>query len=89
MAKNVKLGSVAKDRLSGFTGVVTGRHEYLTGCNKIDLTPTGVDKDGQPHKSQWFDEQSCEVVSSPLPARYVDTVEGPTGGPTEMPLRTL
>jgi hypothetical protein len=91
MAKNVKLGSIAKDRISGFTGVVSARHEYLTGCDKIDITPLGLDKDGLPHKSQWFDEQACEVLSEPERGKYVDVEKAPkpVGGPSEMPRRTL
>ncbi len=52
----IKLGDNATDSISGFTGVVTARSEYLNGCIQLQLTPQGMDKDGVPKKVQWFDE---------------------------------
>lgn len=58
----IKLGEIATDNLSGFTGVVTGRTEYLYGCIQVRLTPQGLNRDGQPADAQWFDE--LQVVRS-------------------------
>ena len=50
------LGKKVKDKITGFEGVVTGRVEYLTGCNQCLVQPK-VGKDGGFKDSQWFDEQ--------------------------------
>ncbi len=92
MAKNVELGSVVKDRVTGFKGVAIGRHEYLTGCNKVTVQPVGITKDGKPYESQWFDEQSLVVVEAAKPEKYVDAEPSPkarTGGPSDQPRRSL
>lgn len=56
----IKLGCTAEDKVTGFRGVVTGRVEYLTGCNQVLLTPK-VDKDGKSVDGAWFDEQRVTV----------------------------
>jgi hypothetical protein len=87
MAKNVQLGSIVRDRITGFQGIAFGRHEYLTGCNKITIQPQGVDKDGAPRKSEWFDEQTLDVLE-PMREGLID--EGDVvGGPMDEPRRTL
>lgn len=88
MAKDIQLGSIVKDRITGFTGVATGRHQYLTGCNKIDVTPQALDKDGQPVKAAWFDEQMIDVVAPPIAGLVDEVIAGP-GGPSDMPRRSL
>lgn len=55
------LGKLVKDRISGFSGIVTGRSEYLWGCVQYCVTPK-VDKEGLRRDSEWFDEQRLELV---------------------------
>ena len=57
-----ELGSYARDVVTGFRGVVTGRVEYLTGCHQILLQPRVKDT-GEIVGGQWFDVDRCE----PLP----------------------
>lgn len=52
------LGSTVRDRITGFTGVVTGHVEYLTGCNQALVVPPM--RDGKLPESQWFDVQRLE-----------------------------
>lgn len=59
----LKLGWTAKDKITGFQGVITGRVEYLTGRNQILLAPP-VDEKGSPRDARWFDEQRCERVGA-------------------------
>jgi hypothetical protein len=61
----VPLGSKAKDTITGFSGVVTGFCEYISGCNQVLLTPP-VDKDGGYKSGQWFDVQRVERVDDSL-----------------------
>ncbi len=55
------LGYTMRDRVTGFTGVVTGACEYITGCSQILLVPP-VDEAGKMRDSNWFDLQRCEVI---------------------------
>lgn len=56
---NVELGTTQKDRVTGFTGVVTGLCQYITGCSQALLTPKSSD-DGSFKDAHWFDEQRLE-----------------------------
>ena len=56
----IQLGSTAKDKITGFTGIVVGRVEYISGCNQVFLVPK-VDKDGKRRDGEWFDEQRIDV----------------------------
>ena len=49
------LGDTLYDRITTFRGVVTGRADYITGCNTYLLQPQGL-KDGSPIESRWIDE---------------------------------
>lgn len=56
----IKLGSKVKDKITGFSGVVTGRVCYLSGCNQALVAPK-VGKDGSFKSAEWFDEQRLLV----------------------------
>jgi hypothetical protein len=56
------LGATARDIITGFSGVVVGRVEYLTGCNQALLQPK-VKDDGALVESVWIDEQRLEPVA--------------------------
>lgn len=62
-AFSIALGVKAKDKLTGFQGCVTGRCEYLTGCNQYSLLPPAKD-DGTFVEPRWFDEQRLEVIDA-------------------------
>ncbi len=55
-----ELGDRARDKITGFEGVVTGRCQYLTGCDQILLNPP-VKDDGDFRGAHWFDIDRCEV----------------------------
>lgn len=57
------IGRTVRDQITGFQGVVTGRVEYLTGCNQLLVAPP-TDKTGALRDSQWFDEQRCAVTNA-------------------------
>ncbi|MBU8543995.1 MULTISPECIES: hypothetical protein [Roseomonadaceae] len=54
-------GFTVRDRITGFSGVVTGVVEYLTGCNQALVVPM-MQPDGKLPESQWFDLQRLDVV---------------------------
>ncbi len=71
--RKIKLGRIAKDSITGFSGIIVAKIEYLTGCTQYKLQPQGL-KDGSPIKGEWFDE-GCLGATDPNPG-------GPVG---EMP----
>lgn len=60
---DIKLGVTAKDKITGFQGVVTGRCEYISGCDQALLIPK-VDEKGSHRDGHWFDVQRLEVIPS-------------------------
>lgn len=56
------IGKKVRDKITGFTGTVTGRVEYITGCNQLLVAPV-VKDDGALVSSEWLDEQRAEVLS--------------------------
>lgn len=71
----IELGDVARDELTGFEGVVTGRTHWLTNCDRLTLQPRKLDKDGQPHKDHSFDITHCALVSKAAIKRVPQTVD--------------
>lgn len=78
----VKLGLTYRDKISGRTGVATGRYEFLYGCIRINLE--GELKEGQKHGDNELvvDEQRCELVSDAKPIERGELV-GQPGGPRD------
>lgn len=56
-----ELGSEVKDIISGFTGLVFSRSQWLYQCNTYGIKPKGL-KDGKPIDTCWFDEPSLELI---------------------------
>lgn len=56
-------GAEAKDKVTGFKGIITGRSIWMYGCDQYCLTPP-VDKDGKMVDGKWFDEARIEVVGN-------------------------
>ena len=52
--RDVKMGILATDAISHFTGNVIAKCEYMTGCNQILLQPRGADSSQRPD-AEWFD----------------------------------
>ncbi len=55
---NIPLGAKAKDIVTGFSGIVTGKVSYLTGCDQLLVQPPM--KDGDLKDARWFDVNRCE-----------------------------
>lgn len=75
------LGDTLRDHITGFEGVVIARTEWLNGCVRYDLQPPTLDKDGQPVKDVWFDEEQVAL-------RQAAELSVPShGGPMPAPSR--
>jgi hypothetical protein len=55
----IELGMTVRDRITGFTGVVTGYVRYISGCNQALVVPK-VKEDGSLIDPAWYDEQRLE-----------------------------
>ena len=64
-ARGIKLGSLVKDNITGFTGFAIGRTEFAFGCIHITIQAAGLTKEGEPVPMQRFDEQRIEVLKQP------------------------
>ena len=72
-----ELGVKVKDIITGFQGTITGRAQYMTGCNQYGVQPP-TDK-GKWVDAQWFDENRLEHVPD---AKKVDVpTDDVKGGP--------
>ena len=56
----VNLGKMARDKVTGFEGVIIGRLNYLFGCAQYCLSPRAVKNELK--NSEWFDEGRIEVI---------------------------
>ena len=72
----ITLGDEAKDTVTGFTGVVVSRTDYLNGCTRICLQPP-IGADGKLPQYETFDEPQLRVVT----AQKVPRGPTHTGGP--------
>lgn len=59
----MQLGIRVKDKITGFTGIVTGTVDYLTGCSQALVAP-GLDDKGMIRDSVWLDIQRLERVGT-------------------------
>ncbi len=76
----LKLGSRVKDTISGFSGILTARTEWLYGCVRVAIEPEGL-FEGKPIDTQWFDEPRVIELEKPV----VEVQSNPTGGPRKDP----
>jgi hypothetical protein len=57
----IKLGDEVKDKISGYTGIVTGRIDYLH-CSPQLRVQTPALHEGKPVESMWFEYNAVERV---------------------------
>lgn len=61
MNKVENFGKKAKDKVTGFTGIITALTVYMYGCEQYLITPP-VDKDGKRVNGEWFDSGRIELI---------------------------
>jgi hypothetical protein len=54
------LGKKAKDKVTGFEGIIVGKTSYLFGCNSYGITPAAAE--GKVNDTCWFDEGRIEIL---------------------------
>jgi hypothetical protein len=70
---------VVRDTVTGFTGVVVARTEWLNGCVRMLVQPQEL-KDSRPIEADWVDVQQLELVHA-----GPKTEVSPAGGPQKDP----
>lgn len=73
-----ELGLEAKDKITGFKGIIIGRCNHITGCDTYGLKAK-MDKEGKTHDAKWFDEGTVEVIGKGVDAQALQGKE--KGGP--------
>ena len=81
--KTIPLGSLARDTITGYTGIVVARTEWLNGCHRISIQSREL-KDGIPVEIGCFDIQQIEVLEK-KPAKAAQPIGGPKPSPTRQP----
>ena len=75
------LGDEVRDLVTGYSGIIIARSEYLNGCIRYGVQRTKLTKESKPQDSEWFDEKQIEVIK----AKKVDVEIKRTGGPADAP----
>ena len=57
----MKIGDRVKHIINGFTGIATGRTEYMNGCRQFLVQPEKLDKEGKRIEGERYDEQFLKV----------------------------
>lgn len=71
----IELGQKAKDKITGFKGILVGRCQYITGCDQYGIAPPA--KDGKTGDTNWFDEGRIEIIGKGvLPKEVKSKING-------------
>lgn len=75
----IELGQKAKDKITGFEGILTARFQYITGCDQYQISPIGMDKDNKLKDLYSFDEGRIKILGPGITEKEVQTEK--KGGP--------
>jgi hypothetical protein len=81
MSFKIELGSTVRDKITGYTGLVVCRAEWLYGCRRYTVQAKEL-KDGKPIEPIGGDEDQFEIVTQAEPHAVSET-----GGPYVEPPR--
>jgi hypothetical protein len=83
----IELGDKAKDMVTGFEGVVTGKAEYITGCVRFQIECGSPDKKSKSTYSDWVDEVRLKLIKKgvfkPDRTMVIDKPAGPMSAPKQ------
>jgi hypothetical protein len=84
MKNQIELGVVAKCKVTGFKGVITGHCRYLTGCDTYLVQPETSGENNTWVDSRWFDVNRLEFVEEKL---NIEDFTHPNGADLEAPIK--
>jgi hypothetical protein len=67
--KKIELGCVAREKITGFKGVVIGHVRWLTNCDRFVLQPRDLKEDGTRQDSSSFDVGTLEWAEDAIDVR--------------------
>lgn len=79
MKDKFELGSTIRDKITGVTGITTGRAHYLYGCTQYNVVQK-AGPDGKLAENYWFDEGRLELVPGPV-VQAAEVAGATAGGP--------
>ncbi len=87
----IKLGARYRDTITELEGVAVGKTEWLNGCARIGIQPTGL-HEGKPIDVYWVDFQQAELVNDDEkagiePEKVMEAAAVRPGGPRQDPKR--
>lgn len=82
----INFGDEAKDKVTGFKGLITSMHAYIDGCIQFGLSPP-VDKNGEIRDTLQFDSARIMIVKKAKVEVNADPTGGPMGPGTSEPVR--
>jgi hypothetical protein len=71
-----------KDKITGFKGILTARHTYITGCDQYTISPVGLDNENKLKELYSFDEGRIEILGPGINEKEVQAET--KGGPQRM-----
>ena len=77
----VDFGDKVIDSITGFKGTVVAITQWLYGCRRITVQPSGINKDGFIFDTQAFDEPSLKVTKRANTPVAVKKLRAVNGGP--------
>lgn len=80
----IQLGQKVRDTLSGVVGTVIARTEWLYGCLRITIQPSG-EKDGVPLDAFVIDEPQAALIEDTVADPAVAPAHGPRTDPGRAP----
>lgn len=78
--ENIVLGCSAKNKITGFEGIVTGVIHYLTGCVHYGITSRATK--GKESQTLWCDESEVDRVGASVVQLNGRTIPDGSPGPT-------
>jgi hypothetical protein len=78
-----ELGSKAKDKVTGYKGLIIARTEWLYGCRRYVLQAQEL-KDGKPIETVCVDQDAVEIVEEAPPHKMSER-GGDAPSPTRAP----
>jgi hypothetical protein len=79
----ILLGQRVKDKLTGFEGLVTGRAQYITGCDQLLVQPS-LNGKGEFVEARWLDEPRLDITES---SQVMINMTSDKGGDKAAPIR--
>jgi hypothetical protein len=77
MKNQIRLGSKARCKVTGFTGIVIARLEYINGCIQYGIKPPMDKRTGGMPEAQYVDSEQLEVLGPGISVE-LDRTGGPS-----------